>query len=676
MTIDPQVDGVSGTSDQPADTMAALLEQSEDHRTPQRGEIVEGTVMGWDREGMLVDIGAKSEGMVPRNELQSLGPDAESKYSGGDIVFVLVVQTESADGQIVLSVDRARGEHGWHTLQERFDSGEIFEATVSGHNKGGLLVNVDGVNAFVPMSQVVGFRPERGQEDTPGAPSLADAVGRSLRLKVIEINRRRNRVILSERAALQEWRMEQKERLIQELREGDIRRGKITSVRSFGVFVDLGGADGLAHLSELSWERDKSPMDLFHVGDEVNVYITKIDPENKKIALSLRRAQPEQWDGIVDKYKEGQVVVGRITKLVTFGAFARIEGPVEGLVHVSELVDRRIAHPKDVVREGDLLPLKVVRIERDRQRLGLSLKRARDEGEEMGFQFTDGGEVMRVPEGIRNEFEEREGPPPPRSEYEDEERTFSEAPAADATTQESSSTESRAPAAVAEREPAPRREPEPEPLSQLAEQLSGAVAAMEASNDEAAAATMSEAEQPSMVDEATEPAIEVEQPSTGDESSVAAAEIEAPAAEVEQPSTGDESSIPAAAIEAPVAEVEQPSTGDEASIPAIEIEAPAVEVEQPSTGDEVSIPAIEIEEPVAEVEQPSTGDEVSIPAAAIEAPAVEVEQPSMVDEAAEPAIEVEQPSMVDEASEPAIDGDQPTIVEEAIAEPADQITAG
>jgi small subunit ribosomal protein S1 len=487
LTIDPQ-NGVSAPADGSADTMAALLEQSEDHKTPQRGEIVEGTVMGWDRDGMLVDIGAKSEGIVPRNELQSLGPDAESKYGGGDSVYVFIVQTESSDGQIVLSVDRARGEQGWHTLQERFDSGEIFEAIVTGHNKGGLLVNVDGVNAFVPMSQVVGFRPERGQEDQPGSPSLADAVGKSLRLKVIEINRRRNRVILSERAALQEWRMEQKDRLIQELREGDIRRGRITSVRSFGVFVDLGGADGLAHLSELSWERDKSPSDLFKVGDEVNVYITKIDPENKKIALSLRRAQPERWDGIVDKYKEGQVVIGRITKLVTFGAFARIEGPVEGLVHVSELVDRRIAHPKDVVREGDLLPLKVVRIERDRQRLGLSLKRARDEGEEMGFQFTDGGEVIGVPDALREEFESREGPPPPRSDYEEDERTASAtAITGEVESASVASGETLTSVTVAEPEtapappPPPPREPEPEPMSQLAEQLSAAMQSEKAS---------------------------------------------------------------------------------------------------------------------------------------------------------------------------------------------------
>jgi small subunit ribosomal protein S1 len=409
LTTDPhqQPAGASSAESERPGDMAALLEESLEYRSPQRGDIVEGVVMGWDRDGLYVDIGAKSEGVVPRNEMQSLGPNPESRLGAGENVLVFIIQPDAAEGQILLSLDRARGEQGWHVLQERFDSGEAFEAIVSGYNKGGLLVNVEGVNAFVPLSQVVGFRPERGREDGGG---LAEAVGKTLRLKVIEINRRRNRVILSERAALQEWRMQQKERLIQELREGDIRRGRISSVRSFGVFVDLGGADGLAHLSELSWDRERSPGELFNVGDEVDVYITKIDAENKKIALSLRRANPSQWDAVVERYQEGQVVTGLVTKLVTFGAFARIEGPVEGLIHVSELVDRRIGHPKEVVREGDLLPLKIVRIERDRHRLGLSLRRARDEGQGLGYVFSEGGEVLSVPEAIRAEFEAREGP--------------------------------------------------------------------------------------------------------------------------------------------------------------------------------------------------------------------------------------------------------------------------
>jgi len=385
-------------------TMQDWLDSTAELKTLRRGEVLEGTVMGIQRDGVLVDLGAKSEGLIPANEMHSMGADPISKIAVGDKILVYIMQPEADQGHVLLSVDRARGERGWRILQQRFEDAEAFEAEVTGFNKGGLLVNVEGVHAFVPLSQVVGVRPEQD-----GEGGLASAVGKQLRLKVIEINRRRNRVILSERAALQEWRSQQKDRLLAELREGEIRKGRVSSVRSFGVFIDLGGADGLAHLSEVSWDRNRSPEDMYRIGDEVDVFVMKVDPETKKIALSLRRAQPEAWDQIVDKYQVGRVVPGMVTKLVTFGAFARIEGPVEGLIHVSELVDRRISHPKEVVREGDLLPLKIVRIERDRHRLGLSLRDARDEGTRMGFTFSDSGEVIEVPDDIRKEFEEREG---------------------------------------------------------------------------------------------------------------------------------------------------------------------------------------------------------------------------------------------------------------------------
>jgi small subunit ribosomal protein S1 len=390
--------------------MESLLDsESLDFRTLRRGDVIEGQVMGVDRDGVLVDVGSKSEGIIPPNEMHSLGMEGAGRLQAGDRILVYILQPESAEGQILLSLDRARGERGWRVLQQRFEEAESFEAEVTGYNKGGLLVNVEGVNAFVPLSQLVGIRPERSDEDPEAA--LAQAVGRSLRVKVIEINRRRNRVILSERAALQEWRSQQKDRLLSELREGEIRRGRITSVRSFGVFIDLGGADGLAHLSELSWDRNRSPEEIYHVGDEVDAYVMKVDPETKKIALSLRRAQPERWEGIVDRYQIGEMVAGRVTKLVTFGAFARIDGPVEGLIHVSELVDRRINHPREVVKEGDILPLRIVRIERDRHRLGLSLRAARDEAERVGWEFSNDGAVTYVPEEVRREVEARTGGP-------------------------------------------------------------------------------------------------------------------------------------------------------------------------------------------------------------------------------------------------------------------------
>ncbi len=388
---------------EPSENMEDLLEgEALAHPQLRRGDIIEGVVVGTDRDGILVDIGAKSEGVIPPQEMQSLRPEGTAALEPGDKVLVSVLQPETLEGQIIVSLDRARGEKGWRLLQQYYEEATTFEGEVTGFNKGGLLVDVEGVHAFVPLSQLAGARFGRSSEEA-GEKGLTSWVGKTLRIKVIEINRRRNRVILSERAAMQEWRAQQKERLLAELREGEIQRGKITSIRDFGIFVDLGGADGLVHLSELSWDRGKSPDEMFQVGDEVDVYILKIDQENKKIALSLRRAQPEQWEGLVDKYEVGQIVTGQVTKLAPFGAFARIEGPLEGLIHISELVDRRVAHPNEVVKEGETLPLKIVRIERHRHRLGLSLKQARPQAEEMGYIFDENGSVLAPPgqEGVQ-----------------------------------------------------------------------------------------------------------------------------------------------------------------------------------------------------------------------------------------------------------------------------------
>lgn len=382
--------------------MGALLE-SEAAQPGQlrRGEIVEGVVMGASTDGMLVDVGIKTEAVIPQGEMLSLGVDGAEKLQAGDTVKVMVLQPMTADGHALVSLDRARGEEGWETLAERLESGEIFDAEVTGHNRGGVLVNVEGVNAFVPLSQIDSVR-----RDSPEAVTeLSSLVGQGIRLKVLELNRKRNRVILSERAAMAEWRKDQKERILDELQEGEIREGAVSSITDFGVFVDLGGADGLAHMTELTWERGKKARDLYSVGDSVKAYILKVDRETKKISLSLKRAHPEKWDATVDRYIIGQILIGRVTKLMNFGAFVRLDGPVEGLIHISELSNRRIQHPKDVVKEGDVVPVKLVRIEKDRHRLGLSLRQARPDAEVMGFVFDGDGAVIDYPDDVRSQFE-------------------------------------------------------------------------------------------------------------------------------------------------------------------------------------------------------------------------------------------------------------------------------
>ena len=564
--------------------MESLLDEDMEFRSLRRGDVLEGIVMETSREGVLVDIGSKSEGIIPLNEMHSLGADPLARVKRGDELLVYVLQPEGNEGQVILSIDRARGEQGWRTLQKRFEDQDSFEGEVTGFNKGGLLVNVEGVNAFVPLSQVVGVR--TGGEDGEG---LQSNVGRTLRLKVIEINRRRNRVILSERAAMQEYRSQQKDRLLLELREGEIRRGRITSVRPFGVFVDLGGADGLAHLSELTWERGKSPEEMYSVGQEVDVFVMKVDPETKKIALSLRRAQPQRWHEIVDDFRIGQIVPGRVTKLVTFGAFARIDGPVEGLIHVSELSDRRIQHPREVVHEGDIVPLKVLRVERDKERIALSLRQARDDAERQGWEFDANGSVISFPEHLRGEIEGKLGAGDGRTTGREERapRERQEQASVDAVPEarESRPVEAREPRE--QRQSREQREPrEPrEPRDQRRGQATGAAPPDEApvSAFEALRGFVSEADQRREAEEAAG-ATAAQRPVAPAAEAVASAPIadEAPASGGEQPTPAEEVAEmqPEGAITAPeTAAVEAEAGGEEAgeeSLPPSDQETPTL----------------------------------------------------------------------------------------------------
>jgi small subunit ribosomal protein S1 len=356
--------------------MGSLMADIEEvYRSPRRGDVLEGTVVRVDKDGIMVDIGTKSEGVIPSHELQSLSTRGEEQPQVGDLVLVYVVQPENQDGHVLLSLRRARSERGWRTAQKQFEEGKTIEAEVIDYNRGGLIVNIDGVHGFVPMSQVVGLRHDTAAEGDSEA-KMAAMVGRRISLKILEINRRRNRLILSERSAVQELRSQRKEQLLAELHEGQVRRGRVSSICDFGAFIDLGGADGLVHLSELAWGQVSHPSEVVKVGDELDVYVLGVDREKKKIALSLRRGQAEPWSKVAEKYHVGDLVTGRITKLAQFGAFARIEDGIEGLIHVSELGEGRIQHPKSVVKEGDVLTLRIIRIDPERRRLGLSLRQA------------------------------------------------------------------------------------------------------------------------------------------------------------------------------------------------------------------------------------------------------------------------------------------------------------
>ncbi len=352
-----------------------LANPAHDYRNLQFGDTVDGLIMRVDRDEILVDIGSKSEGVVPLREMQSLTSDDRSQLKSGDPLLVFIVQSEDKEGRAVLSVDKARQERSWRKLQMAHEAGDVIEAKVVNYNKGGLLVNLDGVRGFVPSSQVNGI--SRGPEMQKQS-EMAKMVGSAMTLKVIEINRNRNRLILSERQAVQEVREGRKGELLSSLKEGDVRNGVVTSVCDFGAFVDIGGADGLVHLSELSWSRIKHPNELLKPGDKVRVYVLSVDNDRKRIALSIKRTQNEPWVTIGERYELGQVVEGTITQIASFGAFARIEDGVEGLIHVSEMGDGRLQHPKDLVKEGDVVQVRIIRIDPARKRMGLSMRLSDD----------------------------------------------------------------------------------------------------------------------------------------------------------------------------------------------------------------------------------------------------------------------------------------------------------
>ena len=376
-------------ADDTATWMSMLEDSAHSYCALQHGDIVEGIVMQVDADEILVDIGTKAEGVVPGREFRKAQQTGELEgLKVGDTVYVFVLKPEDDDGRALLSIDRGRLGKSWHWLEEVHKQGTVVEALVDGYNKGGLLVNLRGVRGFVPASQVVGIPPSN-QPDYQD--SLAQIVGRTVPLKVVEIDRRRNRLILSQRQALQDYRESRKEKLLDSLQVGQVCHGVVSSISNFGVFVDIGGADGLVHLSELSWKRVNHPREVVRVGQEVDVYVLGVDRERKRIALSLRRAQPTPWSTVVERYQLGQLVRGKVTKLASFGAFVSIEDGIEGLIHLSELSDTPIAHPQEVVHEGDELLLRIIRIDPTNHRIGLSLRRAQEDRERTEVEKRPGG---------------------------------------------------------------------------------------------------------------------------------------------------------------------------------------------------------------------------------------------------------------------------------------------
>jgi small subunit ribosomal protein S1 len=375
MTDDAKMPGEMGADANNATSMHDLLEADLGLKEIKRGDVLTGTILRVSPNEILVDINTKSEGVISGEELEKVPADVLSELKVGDSVQTYVVSTSGHDGNVVLALTRTQASRDWQEAEELNTKQDIFEGTVAGYNKGGLIVKVGKIRGFVPASQLVSL--PKTEEGGDAGKQLAGMVGKKLYLKVIELDREQNRLILSERAAQRQVRKLQKDKMLSELKEGDEREGEVISLADFGAFIDLGGADGLVHLSEITWKPINHPSEALKVGQKVKVTVLKVDPEHKRVGLSIKRMEQDPWSSIETRYKVGQLVEGEITKMAKFGAFARIKGDdaIEGLIHVSELSDKRVGHPKEVVKEGQMVTLRVIRIDAGKRRLGLSLKR-------------------------------------------------------------------------------------------------------------------------------------------------------------------------------------------------------------------------------------------------------------------------------------------------------------
>ncbi len=360
----------------PDSQMQTLLEQGPEEPRVKKGDILEGTVVQTTPTEILVDVGQKSEGVISGKELERMDRETLDRLKVGEKILTYVLIPEDKNGNVVLSITRALEEQDWRRAEALYESGDVYEGKVDGYNKGGLIVRFGRVRGFVPESQVSRERRRRAEGNDP-QEKWGSMRGEDIAVKVLEVDRSRNRLILSEREAAPQVREQQKERLLDELQVGDVKTGRVKSLADFGAFVDVGGADGLVHLTELSWKHVTHPREVLKVGQPVEVEVISIDRERKRIGLSIKRREEDPWMAIARQYQIGQLVQGTITKLTKFGAFARlVDNPeIEGLIHISELADHRVNHPRDVVSEGESLALRVVKIEPEQRRMGLSLKR-------------------------------------------------------------------------------------------------------------------------------------------------------------------------------------------------------------------------------------------------------------------------------------------------------------
>jgi small subunit ribosomal protein S1 len=342
-----------------------------DYELPEVGDIRKGIIVSKSPQGIIVDLGLKRDGLVPAADLAKLDPAERDTLQVNDEVPVYVVDTEQPDS-LTVSIYQAKLNQDWVRAEELLASGEVFESEVIGYNQGGVIVGFGNLRGFVPASHLSDMR--RGMNERQRQQRMAKMRGEKIPVKILEVDRRRRRLVLSQRDAQKEWQETRKKELIENLKEGDTLTGRVSGLRPFGAFVDIGGADGLIHISELAWHRVDHPSEVLKVGDEVQVYVLGLDEAEQRIALSRKKLLPDPWTMASQKYKVNQLVEGIITRVVNYGAFVEIEPGVEGLLHSSQLADYMVNDPNEIIKEGETHLLRVIKIDTDRQRIGLSLK--------------------------------------------------------------------------------------------------------------------------------------------------------------------------------------------------------------------------------------------------------------------------------------------------------------
>ena len=597
-------------SDESMNSLQDLLDQHS-YDMPQPGDIRTGVIVAVTPQGLIIDLGLKRDGIVPQSDLAQLEPEEREALKVNDEVPVYVVQTEDPEA-LVVSIRLARLNQDWIEAEALLASGQIFEGEVIGYNKGGVIVPYGRIRGFVPISHLSDVTPGMGERRRQ--QRLARLRGEQIGVKIIEVDRQRHRLVMSQREAQKEWEEKKRGELMETLQPGDVRTGRVSGMRDFGAFVDLGGADGLVHISELSWHRIDHPREVVKLGDEVEVYVLGVDQESGRISLSRKKLLPNPWDTVAQRYNQNQLIEGKVTRILDYGAFAEIEPGVEGLLHVSQLSRNPVEDPRAVVKEGEVHLLRIVSIDQKRQRIGLSLK-AVTPTEQIEWMAQ-----KELADALRRE--EEEAAAAARGPAHRQEQPAPEPDEALAMTE--SAVEQAVEAAPVEEAPA-IEEADVELTEAVVEGVADQMPAVEESTAQEVAIEEGHAPEPADEPEAAEPAI--------GEMAVTEAAAEAAAAPTEETVTPETSEPPVseaalmaaaqAAIEAPVEEVELPTVAEESALPADEadvmaaaqaaIEAPAEEIELPGV-DELAEAADAADEALADA-----ADELSAPADLAEA---------------------------------------------------------